>query len=73
MGNLYTTAKPNFVYRIFDTVENKYCSSGHSLYGRGRSIWMNAGAAMNAWNNMPEEIQFRLVIKKFQLVEVIKE
>ena len=69
MGDLYTNSKPEYVYRIYDPETQKFCASGHSLYGKGRSIWMNASGASNARNNMPEEIRERLVIKKFKLVE----
>jgi len=70
MGELYSGYVPSFVYRIYDPVEKKFCASGHSLYGKGRSIWMNSGSANLALKYMPEDIQERLVIKKFKLVEV---
>ncbi len=63
--------KTEFVFRVFDPVENKYCSTGRSLYaGNGRSVWANKSGASNARNNMPDEIKDRLEIRKFQLVEV---
>jgi hypothetical protein len=60
-----------FVFRIFDPVEKKFCSSGATLYGRGRSIWANKSGVVNALNNMPDDIKGRLEIKKFQLEEVV--
>jgi hypothetical protein len=66
---LYAATKSIVVFRVFDPVEDKFCSSGHSLYGKGRTIWMNAAGATLAKMSMPTEIQDRLVIKKFRLVE----
>jgi len=59
-----------YVYRLFDTVEEKFCSSGRSLYGNGRNIWANKAGATNALRNMPKNLQERIVAKKFKLVEV---
>jgi hypothetical protein len=71
MGELYTrTNKTEIVFRVFDPVEQKYCATGHSLYGKGRSIWLNAGGASLAKRNMPDEIKERLIIKRFRLVEL---
>jgi hypothetical protein len=59
------------VYRVYDPQENKFCCTGRSLYsGNGRSAWFNKGGAVNARNNMPDEIKDRLEIKVFQLVEI---
>ncbi len=73
MGDLYTLTHRTYVYRIYDPKENKYCSSGHSLYGKGRSIWMNLGGATSAKNNMPDEIRDRLIILKYKLTLVMEE
>ena len=63
-------ASQTYVYRIFDPVENKFCSSGRGLYAHnGRSMWGGKGAARVALANMPEEIRSRLVIKEYLLVE----
>lgn len=63
-------ASQTFVYRIFDPVENKFCSSGRGLYAHnGRSMWGGKGAAKVALSNMPKEIRSRLIIKEFFLVE----
>lgn len=69
MGDLYAARKSEYVYRVYDPETQNFCSSGHSLYGKGRSIWMNIGGAVNAKKNMPTDIRDRLVIKKFRLVE----
>jgi len=72
MGDLYTASdKLSYVYRIFDPVEKKYCASGHSLYGKGRSIWLNMSSATNAKKHMSDEIRDRLIIRKFQMVEAV--
>ncbi len=63
-------ASQTFVYRIFDPIEKKFCSSGRGLYAHnGRSMWGGKGAAKVALSNMPEEIKSRLIIKEFLLVE----
>lgn len=59
------------VYRVYDLVENKFCSTGRSLYaGNGRSIWANKSGASNAMRHMPDKLKHRLVVKKFILVEI---
>lgn len=64
-------ANGNVVYRIFDPVQNMYCSSGRGFYAHnGRSVWVSKGAVKNALRNMPVEIRDRLIVKEFALVEV---
>ena len=56
-----------FVYRVYDTVTESFCSSGRSMYStNGRSVWMSMNGATQAKNAMSsagdKEIQrFRLV------------
>ena len=58
------------VYRIWDPVEQKFCSSGRSMYANnGRSIWMTKGAATMAKKTMPKHTE----IKEYILIETTKE
>lgn len=60
------------IYRIYDPVAEKFCSSGRGLYAKnGRTFWAAKGAVMVALANMPAEIRGRLIVRTFELREVI--
>lgn len=57
-------------YRIYDPVEDKFCSSGRGLYSsNGRTIWISKSGAKLALKHMPPEIKDRLVLKEYTLIE----
>lgn len=74
MGRNLYAAKNKSVWRIWDPIEQKFCSSGTSLYATGgRSVWLGLGGCKAALREMPKEIRDRAEFKEFTLVEVVKE
>lgn len=64
-------AQTGVVWRIWDPVEEKFCSTGRSRYAKnGRSVWMSKGAASVALGQMPADVKARAVVREYNLVPV---
>ena len=66
--------KDTFVYRVYDTIENKFCVYGlTNIYSEncGKSIWSATGPTTKMLKYFQKRTKNELAIKKFKLVEYI--
>jgi hypothetical protein len=59
-----------FVYRLYDPVEDMFCCAGHGDNRNGQSVWLKESGAKQTMLHFEPELRSRVILKKYKLTEV---